>query len=115
MKNGNRYESLGKLREGDRVLIDPVSTGKKITKQVAEKILENVKYANSIIFSGGEVALAYDEIKMIIDIIKEKPVVSKEREDDFFFTNSYSFKDKDFNGWALEGLTLTEIKKAKKK
>lgn len=24
-------------------------------------------------------------------------------------------KDKDFNGWALEGLTLTEIKKAKKK
>ena len=50
------------------------STGKKITKEVAEKILENVKYAKSIIFSGGEVALAYEEIKMILDIIKAKEI-----------------------------------------
>ena len=45
-----------------------------------------------------------------IDIIKEKPVVSKEREDDFFFTNSYSFKDKDFNG--LEQDDFFEEKKS---
>ena len=31
MKNGTKYTSLGQLREGDRVLIDPVSGGKKIT------------------------------------------------------------------------------------
>ena len=31
LKNGTKYTSIGKLREGDRVLIDPVSGGKKIT------------------------------------------------------------------------------------
>jgi len=50
------------------------STNKRITKEVAEKILENVKYSRCIMFSGGEVALAYNEIKMIIDIIKEKNI-----------------------------------------
>ena len=31
MKNGSKYTSLSKLNEGDRVLIDPVSGGKKVT------------------------------------------------------------------------------------
>ena len=45
MKNGNRYESLGKLREGDRVLIDPVSNGKKIT--VMNSKTGEVRFATS--------------------------------------------------------------------
>lgn len=50
------------------------SRNNKITREVAEKIFENIKYVNDISFTGGEVSLAYDEIKMIIDIIKEKNI-----------------------------------------
>jgi len=50
------------------------SRNNRITRVVAEKIFENIKYVNDLVFSGGEVSLAYDEIKMIIDIIKEKNI-----------------------------------------
>ena len=50
------------------------SRNNKITREVAEKIFENIKYVNDLVFSGGEVSLAYNEIKMIIDIIKEKNI-----------------------------------------
>lgn len=46
----------------------------KITKSVIEKIFKDIKYADTIFFSGGEVTLAYDEIKMVIDYIKENDI-----------------------------------------
>ena len=45
MKNGTKYTSLGKLKEGDRVLIDPVSNGKKIT--VMNSKTGEVRFATS--------------------------------------------------------------------
>lgn len=50
------------------------STGKRITRDVVEKIFDEVKYVETIVFTGGEVTLAYNEIKMILDVIKEKNV-----------------------------------------
>lgn len=54
------------------------STGKRITREVVEKIFDEVKYVRCIVFTGGEVTLAYNEIKMIIDVIKEKNVTIDE-------------------------------------
>jgi len=51
------------------------STGKRITRDVVEKIFDSIKYVKTIVFSGGEVTLAYNEIKMILEVIKEKRVV----------------------------------------
>ena len=51
------------------------NTGKRITRKVVEKIFDEIKYVNEIVFSGGEVTLAYNEIKMILDVIKEKKVI----------------------------------------
>ena len=45
MKNGTKYTSLGKLYKGDRVLIDPVSNGKKIT--VMNSKTGEVRFATS--------------------------------------------------------------------
>lgn len=49
-------------------------TGKRITREVVEKLFDEVKYVETIVFTGGEVTLAYNEIKMILDVIKEKKV-----------------------------------------
>lgn len=51
------------------------SRNNKITKEVVEKIFEDIIYVNTLVFTGGEISLAYDEIKMIIDIIKSKKIV----------------------------------------
>ena len=45
LKNGTKYTSLGKLSEGDRVLIDPASGGKKIT--VMNSKTGEVRFATS--------------------------------------------------------------------
>lgn len=54
------------------------NTGKRITRKVAEKIFDKVKAADCICFTGGEISLAYNEIKMVIDVMKEKNVKIKE-------------------------------------
>lgn len=54
------------------------NTGKRISKKVVEKIFDEVKYAKCIVFTGGEVTLAFNEIKMICDIIEEKNVTIDE-------------------------------------
>lgn len=54
------------------------STGKRITREVVEKIFDEVKYVKCIVFTGGEVTLAYNEIKMIIEVMKEKNVTIDE-------------------------------------
>lgn len=51
------------------------NTHKRITRNVVEKIFDNITYVRTLVFSGGEVTLAYEEIKMILDVIKEKGVV----------------------------------------
>lgn len=45
-----------------------------ITKEIAESIFNQVKFVGTIIFTGGEPMLATEEIKMILDVIKEKKV-----------------------------------------
>lgn len=54
------------------------NTGKRISREVVEKIFDEVKYAKCIVFTGGEVTLAYNEIKMICDVIEEKKVTIDE-------------------------------------
>lgn len=54
------------------------NTGKRITREVVEKIFDEVKYAKCIVFTGVEVTLAYNEIKMICDVIEEKNVTIDE-------------------------------------
>ena len=49
------------------------NTGKRITKEVAEKIFENIKSVDCICFTGGEISLAYNEIKMIMR--EETPIL----------------------------------------
>ena len=52
-------------------------TNKKITKEVVEKIFNNIKYIDEIVFTGGEITLAYNEIKMIIEYIKKHNIKVK--------------------------------------
>lgn len=50
------------------------STHKRITKTVVNEIFKNIKYIDTLILTGGEVTLAYDEINMIINTIKKNKV-----------------------------------------
>ncbi len=50
------------------------STHKRITKPVVDEIFKNIKFIDTLILTGGEVTLAYNEINMIINSIKENKV-----------------------------------------
>lgn len=43
-----------------------------ITKEIIEKIFDEVKYAHILDLSGGEVFLGYEQLKMVLEIAKEK-------------------------------------------
>lgn len=43
-----------------------------ITKEILEKIFDEIKYVNVLDLSGGEVFLGYEQLKMLLEIAKEK-------------------------------------------
>lgn len=51
------------------------STGKKITKEVLEKIFDKIKYVNTLCLTGGDITLALNEIELILQVIKEKKTI----------------------------------------
>lgn len=48
------------------------ATKLSITRLILEKVFDEVKYVDCLDLSGGEVFLAYDELKMLLEIAKEK-------------------------------------------
>lgn len=43
-----------------------------ITKEIIEKVFDEVKVADILLLTGGEIHLAYEQLKMVLDIAKEK-------------------------------------------
>lgn len=43
-----------------------------ISREIIEKVFDEVKYARTLDLSGGEVFLAYDQLKMVLEIAKQK-------------------------------------------
>ena len=48
-----------------------------ISRDIIEKVFEEVKYVGVLDLSGGEVFLGYEQLKMILDVAKEKNVIIK--------------------------------------
>lgn len=46
-----------------------------ISREIIEKVFDEVKYARVLDLSGGEVFLAYDQLKMVLEIAKQKGVI----------------------------------------
>ena len=47
---------------------------KDISREIIEKVFDEVKYVGTLDLSGGEVFLAYEHLKMLLEIAKEKEV-----------------------------------------
>ena len=50
----------------------------KITREILEKLFDEVVFAETLYLTGGEVFLAYEQIKMLLEIAKAKHVILRE-------------------------------------
>ena len=67
---------------------------KSITREIIEKIFDEVKYVYILDLSGGEVFLGYNELKMLLEIAKEKGTII---ENCSMFTNGTIYDERIYN------------------